>query len=125
MFRIILLVLGAIAMLTGVYIFFLPNAFYENTPGVSMMGPFNLHFIKDVGLAFFGSGGAMIWGALNHNRAVAMAGATWPFLHALFHIQIWAGRGFPFDYIFRFDLGFVILPACLGVLAAYRLSKPT
>jgi hypothetical protein len=56
MIRALLIGLGAIWCATGVYIFAAPEAFYENTPGLSIMGPFSVHFIRDVGLAFLASG---------------------------------------------------------------------
>jgi len=120
--RIALLILGALTLLTGPYLFFAPNAFYENTPGVSMMGPFNLHFIRDVGLAFLVSGGAVIFGVLQRNRGLAVAGALWPFLHGLFHFQIWIGRGIPFDQVAAFDFVAVIIPAAAMMVLAWRLK---
>jgi len=120
--RIILFIIAAISILTGLYIFFAPQAFYDATPGLDLMGPFSVHFIKDVGLAFLASGGAMGWGALKFNRAAAICGATWPLLHALFHIQIWGMRGFPFDFIFFFDAGAVMFPAFIAMWAATNLK---
>ena len=124
MSRVSLLVFGAAWILTGIYIFLLPNAFYAAVPGLSLMGPFSIHFIRDVALAFLASGGAVVWGAWRHDRAVASAGVAWPGLHALFHVQIWGARGFPLDHIFLFDLAAVMAPALLAIWAAARL-KPT
>ena len=121
--RALLIVLGAVTLLTGPVAFLAPTYFYDAVPGLKLMGPFNLHFIRDVGLAFFASGGAILYGALNDNRAVAIAGAAWPFLHALFHVQIQIGRGLPFDTIMLFDLFAVILPAFLIMGLAWRLHR--
>lgn len=120
--RIALLILGILTLLTGPYMFFAPNVFYDNTPGVSMMGPFNLHFIRDVGLAFLVSGGAVIFGALQRNRALAIAGAMWPFLHGLFHLQIWAARNFALDQVAAFDFAAVIIPASAMMVLAWRFK---
>ena len=85
------------------------------------MGPFNLHFIRDVALVFMASGGAMAWGIKHGIKSTAIAGARWPFLHALFHIQIWAGmRDFAIDIVTLSDLIAVIIP---GLLALYSSSK--
>lgn len=121
MSRHILLFLGVFSVLTGIYVFIQPQAFYDLVPGLELMGPFSVHFIKDVGLAFVASGGAITWGAWHRNRAVVFAGIAWPFLHGLFHIQIWGMRGFPFDHIFFFDLFAVIIPPFIAVWAARRL----
>jgi len=125
MARNIVFIIAGISVITGFYVFFAPQRFYNMTPGVEMMGPFNIHFIRDVGLVFLASGGAMGWGAWKLNPPVAIAGATWPALHAVFHIQIWGARGFPFDSIFGFDLVAVIFPAFIGLLSAFKLQpKP-
>ena len=121
MARIFLIALGAIWVLTGAFILLDPEGFYAAIPGLAAMGPFSVHFIRDVGLAFLASGGAVVWGGWRGAVAVVLAGLGWPFLHGLFHVQIWAHRGFPLDFIFAFDLVVVIAPPFLGLLAARRM----
>jgi len=94
----------------------MPEMFFSNTPGLSSMGPFNMHFIRDVALTFLVSGGAMLWGTLKHNRTALICGAVWPFLHAAYHCVIWGHRGFPFDVIWATDVSAVIIP---GFAALY------
>ena len=113
---------GLLWLATGILIFADPHGFYERTPGLAMMGPYSVHFIRDVGLAFVASGVATTFGARGRNRNLALAGAGWPFLHALFHFQIWSHRGFPFDAIAAFDFIAVIAPAFLAVALAWRLT---
>jgi hypothetical protein len=125
MARNILILIGTIAVATGIYMFVVPQTFYDRTPGVEMMGPFNVHFIRDAALAFLASGIAMVWGAVTRNRGVAFAGAAWPLLHALFHIQIWIVRGTPFDFVAGFNFLAVIAPALLAASAASRLKTRT
>ncbi len=120
--RVILIAIAAISILTASYIWFLPNTFYENTPGLSLMGPFSIHFMRDVALAFLACGFILAWGAWRLNREVAVAGATWLAFHSLFHVQIWGMRGFPFDSIFAFDLVAVIAPGLLAFWAAWGLT---
>jgi len=88
-----------------------------------MMGPFNTHFVRDVGLAYPANGAVLFWAGVKRHRAVALAGSAWFVLHALFHIQIWAHRSFTFDHIFLFDLLMVIGLAAITVLAALSLPK--
>lgn len=123
MMRAVLILLGIIHFISGPVIFFAPQFFYDSIPGLADMGPFNLHFIRDIGLAFAASGGAVVWGALKYNRSVAMAGAVWPILHGLFHIQIWGHRGFPFDHIAIFDFIAVIFPAIIMMYLASKLRR--
>lgn len=108
--------------LTGLFILAMPETFYALVPGLSAMGPFNSHFVRDVGLAFLASGALLGWGARTGAAAVALAGVLWPLLHAVFHVQVWSHRGFPFDGIFAFDLAAVILPPFLALLAIRALA---
>jgi hypothetical protein len=117
-----LISVGLLWVATGVSIFADPHGFYDRTPGLAMMGPYNVHFIRDVGLAFVAAGISAAVGAWRRNRSLAFAGTVWPFLHALFHIQIWSHRGFPFDAIAGFDFVAVMAPAFLAVMLAWRLA---
>ena len=65
---------------------FAPHTWYETVPGIAMMGPFNLHFVRDIALIFGMSSAALAYGALKHDRTAAVCGAAWPALHALFHV---------------------------------------
>ena len=60
--RVLLIALGFAHLLTGPVVFFAPHFFYDTVPGLSMMGPVNFHFIRDVGIAFAASGGAVVYG---------------------------------------------------------------
>ena len=121
--RYLLFTIGSLIFLTGLYAFFAPHHFYETIPGLRVMGPFNIHLVGDVGLAFAGSGACLFWGAWKRNRAVAICGAIWPVLHALFHVQIWFHRGLPFDSIAAFDWVAVIPPAVVALVSACRLRE--
>ena len=123
MIRVSLIGLGILWVLTGMFIFANPLGFCESVPGLKLMGPFSVHFIRDPGLAFIASGGVLTWGGVTGSRALALAGIAWPSLHALFHIQIWSHRGFPLDSIFAFDLFAVIGPPALALLAARELGR--
>jgi len=119
--QLILFGVGAYYLLTALYMFVAPQAFYDGTPGVAMMGPFNVHFIRDAALAFLVSGSGLVWGAAKHDRSVAVFGAAWPCLHALFHIWLWAARGVPFDFVALVNLVGIQLPAWLALCAALRI----
>jgi len=64
----LLYVLAAYFLLTAVYIFFFPQTFYNQTPGLSAMGPFNSHLIRDVSFAFLVSGSALFYGVQIHSN---------------------------------------------------------
>lgn len=122
MIRAMLIALALAWGLTGLFILAQPEAFYGLVPGLAAMGPFNSHFVRDVGLAFLASGALLGWGARLEVTAIALAGVLWPLLHAIFHLQVWSHRGFPFDAIFAFDLAAVIAPPGLALVAVRALG---
>ena len=97
--RLILVLLGLLHLANGLWMLTAPEAWYAAVPGVAMTGPLNHHFIQDIGLAFLASGAGLALafrpGAVA--AALALAGATWPMLHALLHIWGWVAHGFPAD----------------------------
>lgn len=106
----------ALWLLAGTAIFLAPGHFHALTPGVSLLGPFNAHFIRDVGLVYVASGLVGLYGVRSGNVPVGVAAALWSCLHAVFHLHVWVDRGWPLDGIFLFDLCFVIVPPFLVVL---------
>tara|TARA_R110002072_G_scaffold4566_3_gene31862 strand:- start:51 stop:437 length:387 start_codon:yes stop_codon:yes gene_type:complete len=123
MWRVILFVIAALNFALAAYMWFAPLAWYDGTPGVAMMGPFNLHFIRDVALAYLTSAAALSWGAWKRDIAAAVFGAAWPCFHALFHIWIWLGRGVPFDQIALVNLLGIQIPAWLALAAALSFTE--
>lgn len=121
------LLIGAIALLhcaNACFMWIAPERWYHLVPGVAMMGPFNSHFIRDVALTFALSGGALLFGLRRKDRTALLFGATWPVLHALFHLWIWTSRGLPLDEIALANLLGIQLPAWLAFLAAWRFVSP-
>ena len=125
MARKIIVGLALYYLCAGVFILLAPIQFYKLTPGVSTMGPYNMHFIIDVGLIFIVSGAAMAWGALKNQGAVMVVGSGWPFLHGGFHLFIWFGRGVPFDLVALSDWSGVIAPGFLALSLSLRELKVT
>jgi len=81
------LVLGLSQVGLGLWLIVAPESFYATVPGVDETGPFNPHFVRDIGCAFFVAGGGLAWFALDRRaRAAALAGAAFLSLHALMHI---------------------------------------
>lgn len=97
--RVLLVLLGLIHLANGLFMISAPASWYAAAPGVSDTGPMNPHFIVDIGLIFVASGAGMAMGMFSGRPAAAfaLAGATWPALHALFHIFEWIADGFPRD----------------------------
>jgi len=123
MLRTLLAAIAVLNLLTGFVVFFAPQFFYDTVPGVSMMGPFNLHFIRDAGLAYFGSGVLLMVALRRGEYAFAFGGVLWPCLHALFHIQIWLARGAPADLVALTNLFGIQITAWLALYATWSLWR--
>lgn len=120
--RAMLLILGAFHLANGVAMLAAPAAWYAAVPGVAASGPLNHHFLFDVALAFLASGAGLVLGAGRARAAAAWAsaGATWPALHALFHLSGWLACGLPHDLSLLLSDGLGVIGAgALGVALAW------
>jgi hypothetical protein len=80
-------ILGVSGIGNGLYMLASPESWYLAVPGVTTTGPFNQHFIRDIGLIFVLMGSGFLVGvARPHLRLAAWAAPTvWLSGHALFH----------------------------------------
>lgn len=115
-------VVGCAWLATGLFVFAAPADFFVLTPGVAATGPYNPHFVRDVGLAFIVSGGAVLWGVWRHVRSAVVIGAAWPAAHALFHAQHLLAHGAAMSLpAMAFEVGLVITaPLAVFLLAVFR-----
>lgn len=107
--------LGLGAMANGAFMLASPDGWYLAVPGVTTTGPYNQHFIRDIGLIFIFMGLAFLIGAARpHLRLFLWGAATlWLSGHALFHVwEVLVGICGP-SALVR-DFGAVSLPAILG-----------
>lgn len=114
--RILTLILAALMAANGVFMFVDPPSWYAAVPGVPDTGPLNLHFVRDIGIAYFTAGVALGWSAFSGGWRVAALGALFLGGHALLH----AGEtmtGHHHDVILN-ELIAVHLPAVLAVVIA-------
>ena len=87
-------VLGVAAEANGVFMLVAPEDWYFAVPGVTATGPFNQHFLRDIGLIFLLLGGAFLFGAaLPRSRVLLWAAdSIWLAGHA---ITVWVTRKDP------------------------------
>jgi len=80
-------VLGVLALANGLFMLVSPGNWYFTVPGVTSTGPFNQHFLRDIGLIFVLIGAAMLAGAARPSLRVPLwtGAAIWLAGHALFH----------------------------------------
>jgi hypothetical protein len=79
--------LGVALEANGVFMLWAPESWYFMVPGVTSTGPFNQHFLRDIGLIFLLLGGAFLVGAARPQARVLLwaAASIWLSGHALFH----------------------------------------
>ncbi len=84
-----LLGLGAAA--NGIFMLISPANWYFAVPGVTTTGPFNQHFVRDIGLIFLLVATAMLTGVARPAARLSLwsAAALWLSGHALFHFGKW------------------------------------
>jgi len=61
--RYVLWLVGIISILNGAAKYFMPGDWFVGVPGVAETGPFNVHFVRDVGAAYVTTGTAVILAA--------------------------------------------------------------
>lgn len=86
-----------IAILVGNGLFMLaaPETWYHFIPTVPFTGPFNSHFVRDIGCAYLVCGLALVWMAKDPVRggAAALGAAVFQSMHAATHLwDLAAGR---------------------------------
>jgi hypothetical protein len=109
--------LGVGLAANGLYMLASPANWYFAVPGVTSTGPFNQHFLRDIGLIFVLIGGAFVGGAVQSgNRSLLWGAASlWLAGHALFHFwEVAVGICGP-SAIAR-DFPAVTLPAIVGLV---------
>ncbi len=122
---IVAVVLGVGALANGIFMLASPAAWYFAVPGVTTTGPFNQHFLRDIGIIFLFIGAAYLIGAARPAYRVVLwaAASLWLCCHALFHIwEVVVGICGP--SVLARDFPAVSLPALLGIaltLAAIRV----
>jgi hypothetical protein len=100
----------------GLFMLVVPSEWYHFVPGVTQTGPFNQHFIRDIGLIQMLLGAAFGVGMIRSaGRLELWAAATsWLIAHAVLHLwEVAVGISSP-SAIAR-DFPAVTLPALIGI----------
>lgn len=112
--------LGVAMLANGVFMLLSPEGWYLAVPGVTSTGPFNQHFVRDIGLIFLLLGGAFLVGAARPEVRVWLWGAPtlWLIGHALFHLwEVAVGICSP--SVIPRDFPAVTLPAIIGLFLTF------
>ena len=121
----LLALLGLLALFytaSGLLLYFTPEDTFAGLP--AYYGDFNLHFVKDAGLAFLSSGVLLLAAVRTpaHRLRYSLCGALFVVLHALFHLQMLVGGMIPPDY-YGYEFVQIFLPALLLVVAVAWLAS--
>lgn len=114
--RLIPAILAIPTLFNGLAMLVAGSVWYQSVPGVSETGPFNPHFIQDIGAAFLVAGLALAARAWRPRYwPAAVAGTGFLAAHALIHlVSIIGGH----DHHAGFDLLAVVLPAAAALYSA-------
>ncbi len=114
--RVLAGVLGAGNALNGAFMLIDGARWYDSVPGLPHTGPYNPHFVADIGAAFLVAGLALIARAWRPRYwPAALAGAGFLAAHAAIHVlDLTMGRSTELGV----DIGLVIVPALLALWAA-------
>jgi hypothetical protein len=115
--RSIAAILALVTVLNGATMLIAGPSWYASVPGASETGPYNPHFVQDIGAAFLLAGlalAARAWRPVYWPAAVA--GAGFLAAHAVIHLAaILAGH----DHHTGFDLAAVVVPSALALYSAF------
>ena len=109
---------NALAMLAA------PHWWYAAVPGVTATGPFNLHFIRDIGMAYLVVAAGLAWFAWRPSQGwpALVAAAAFLTLHSLIHVADALASPVCGQNLLR-DLPGIFLPAAIAIWLALN-PKP-
>ncbi|WP_102797945.1 hypothetical protein [Bowmanella denitrificans] len=108
--------IGLAGVINGAFMSIAPEPWYWLVPGVPDRGPFNQHFLRDIGINYMLIGAAFIGGAVytKYRFQLWLMPACWLAGHAIFHFwEVFVGICGPEFLVV--DFAGVTLPAILAV----------
>ena len=115
--RLLAAILAIPTLANGLMMLAAGSRWYETVPGVTDTGPFNPHFVQDIGLAFLMSGLALAAPAWRPRYwPAAVAGAGFLAAHALLHLVLIAGGH---SHHVASDLLAIVVPSALALYSAF------
>ena len=121
--RVLAVILGIGLALNALLMLADPAAWYAAVPGVTQTGPFNPHFVRDIGAAYLVAAAALFWFAASPKaQSAAQAGAAFLTLHVLVHV--WdAAAGREHAHQLLIDLVTIFLPSVLAIWIAWPARR--
>ena len=121
MARILAAVLALILGANGLVMLFAGYWWYGVVPGVTATGPYNPHFVRDIGAIYVVVGGALAWFATRPRQGwpALCAAAAFMVLHAAIHVFDAVCGTKPLADMAR-DFAAIYLPTAIMVVLALR-----
>jgi len=122
--NVVLILTGVASILNSIWMIVAPFSWYTYFPGdLQSIGPYNHHFVQDIGFVFFTFAVAVFWAAKNSQFQFPLVAITTLFLigHAIVHIIDLITGSVPF-YHFWLDLPTVFLPALAYLIITIYLN---
>ena len=122
MARIVAALLALFLVANGLVMLLRPEPWYLAVPGVTETGPFNRHFVNDIGAAFVVAGAGVAWAAWRPAAGwpALVAGALFLTLHAAIHLaEAAAGHG---AHALGRDFAGVFAPTLIAVFLVFALK---
>jgi hypothetical protein len=119
------LLLGLGSFVNGLLMLRDPLWWYGAIPTVPTTGPFNQHFVRDIGIMYALCGAGFFLGALvpRHRPSAWLAASSFLVLHACLHVwETLVGICAPFTFVQ--DLPAVVAPALLGSMLVACCAHP-
>ena len=115
--RLIAAILAIPTLINGLAMLVAGPLWYDSVPGVTDTGPFNPHFVQDIGVAFLAAGLALAARAWRPRYwPAAVAGAGFLVAHALIHLVLIIGGH---SHQRAFDRLGVVLPSAIALYSAF------
>lgn len=115
--HLILYAVAALQSANGFFMLLAPEQWYSVVPGATETGPFNPHFVRDIGLGFLSAGAALALAARKPTIAqpLILVASVFLFGHALLHLAEMTLHGADAGQALR-DIALIVVPAALPLL---------
>ena len=122
MSRMLAAVLALVLGLNGLAMLFGSFWWYNAVPGVTATGPYNAHFVRDIGAAYLVAAGGLAWFSWRPVQGwpALAAGATFLVLHAAIHVFDASCSPDPVAMVVQDFLGVYLLALAPAALAIFR-----
>jgi hypothetical protein len=117
--------LGLAFAANGAFMLVAPLGWYDAVPGVPTTGPFNAHFVRDIGCIYLVAAGAAAWFAWRPAQGwpALVAAAGWLTAHAAVHVYDASCGSTPLADFQRDFVGVYLFAAIPLLIAILRRPK--